>query len=109
MNWIAEHTGEGVPFTMNGRYRHLLISRVSFWSYAGKPDDFMTFTLAMLPPRSMHTFTGTISWVLPERWISVLVTSSGMMFLSPETRWASSAVGAMFCGGAGGGGGGGGG
>src|SRR5688572_17942125 len=46
---------------------------------------------------------------LPDRWISVLVTSSGTICFSPAMREPSSIVGGTFCGGAGGGGGGGGG
>src|SRR4051812_24455344 len=46
---------------------------------------------------------------LPERLISVLVTSSGTMFFSPAIRSASSAAGVTVWGAGGGGGGGGGG
>src|SRR5262245_29713311 len=63
----------------------------------------------MLPSSVMHSLKLPISLSLPDRLISVLVTSSGTMFFSPPMRSASSAVGATFWGGAGGGGGGGGG
>src|SRR5215475_803695 len=63
----------------------------------------------MLPSAVMHSLKLPISLSLPDRLISVLVTSSGTMFFSPAIRLASSAVGGTFCGGAGGGGGGGGG
>src|SRR5512134_2064595 len=62
----------------------------------------------MPPPVPRQILNDATILALPERWISVLVTSSGSMFFSPEVRSASTAVGATFCGGAGGGGGGGG-
>src|SRR5215510_680858 len=63
----------------------------------------------MLPSAVRHSLKLPISLSLPDRLISVLVTSSGTMFFSPEIRLASTVVGAPLWGGAGGGGGGGGG
>src|SRR5262249_4852566 len=63
----------------------------------------------MLPSAVMHSLKLPMSLSFPDRLVSVLGTSFGKIFLSPETRLSSSAVGATFCGGAGGGGGGGGG
>src|SRR5688500_14441410 len=66
-------------------------------------------TLLIAPVTVRHSLKLPMMRSLPERWISVFVTSSGLMFLSPEMREPSSSVGGTFCGGAGGGGGGGGG
>ena len=57
-------------------------------------------TLEIAPLALRHSLNAPTSFVLPERMISVLVTSFGMMFFSPAIRDASSAVGATICGGA---------
>src|SRR6476661_2105004 len=66
-------------------------------------------TVWIAPATVRHSLKLPTMRSLPERWISVLVTSSGLMFFSPAIREPSSSVGGTFCGGAGGGGGGGGG
>src|SRR4051794_16599318 len=78
-------------------------------SYEPKPVDLSMFTLWMSPETVRHSLNEPITRSLPERWISVFVTSSGTIILSPAMREPSSIVGGTFCGGAGGGGGGGGG
>src|SRR4051812_30369035 len=67
------------------------------------------FTPVPSPLRLMHSLKLAMILSLPERWISVFVTSSGAIIFSPAIREPSSIAGGTFCGGAGGGGGGGGG
>src|SRR5262245_1409228 len=99
MNVTAVHTGAAFPFTMNGRYFHDdFISRWSLLSYAGKPDDLSCDTELTLPDADKQILNEATIFALPDRPISVLVTSSGWIILSPEIRFASTAVGATFCG-----------
>src|SRR5215470_19006836 len=110
MNVTAVHTGTALPLTSKGLYCHSpRIVRTIFVSYDANPVLLSWFTLVIAPAAFKHSLNEPTICVLPERWISVLVTSSGTMFFSPAVRDASSAVGATICGGAGGGGGGGGG
>src|SRR3984885_5978605 len=110
MNVTAVHTGTALPLTLYGLYRHS--PRIFDWifaSYAANPVDFTMVTPLMSPPTVRHSLNEPITRSFPDRWISVFVTSSGTMFLSPAMREPSSNVGGTICGGAGGGGGGGGG
>src|SRR5580698_6679289 len=78
-------------------------------SYAGKPVDFIIDTTLIAPSTVRHSLNEPTTRFLPERWISILVTSVGSIILLPAIREPSSICGATFCGGDGGGGGGGGG